>query len=105
MTALSQALGLNIDIAYLDGRSADGAVEFVRFRNAPDEGEKAMVLLYRCVSGTFSVYFCLGWAARGCTRGRPCADALGPGHARMHSLTAHSFRHRPGHYDILIGKS
>ncbi|KAL1731420.1 peptidase C65 Otubain-domain-containing protein, partial [Schizophyllum commune] len=47
MTALSQALGLNIDIAYLDGRSADGAVEFVRFRNAPDEGERAMVLLYR----------------------------------------------------------
>ena len=55
MTALSQALGLNIDIAYLDGRSADGAVEFVRFRNAPDEGERAMVLLYRCVLGFFQL--------------------------------------------------
>ncbi|KAL1740933.1 peptidase C65 Otubain-domain-containing protein [Schizophyllum fasciatum] len=47
MTALSQALGLNIDIAYLDGRSADGSVEFVQFRNAGDESQPAMVLLYR----------------------------------------------------------
>ncbi|TRM60070.1 peptidase C65 Otubain-domain-containing protein [Schizophyllum amplum] len=47
MTALSQALGLNIDVAYLDGRSADGAVEFVQFRNAAEENELPMVLLYR----------------------------------------------------------
>ncbi|KAJ8455537.1 hypothetical protein ONZ45_g18921 [Pleurotus djamor] len=44
MTALARALGLNIDVAYLDGRSADGKVDFVEFRNGDSQ---PLTLLYR----------------------------------------------------------
>ncbi|KAI0270606.1 cysteine proteinase [Gloeopeniophorella convolvens] len=47
IAALSRALRVNVSIAYLDGRSADGHVEFVRFHNAIDENEPPLVLLYR----------------------------------------------------------
>ncbi|KIY48557.1 cysteine proteinase [Fistulina hepatica ATCC 64428] len=48
MTALSQALGLDIDVAYLDGHSSDGTVDFVQFRNArEDNSAQPLVLLYR----------------------------------------------------------
>jgi hypothetical protein len=45
--ALSQALKLNIDIAYLDGRGQGGNVDFVQFRNAPDQDADPLIFLYR----------------------------------------------------------
>ncbi|KAK7440041.1 hypothetical protein VKT23_017292 [Stygiomarasmius scandens] len=47
MTALSRALHVDIDVAYLDGRSNDGQVEFVQFRQEQQTGEKPISLLYR----------------------------------------------------------
>ncbi|KAL0579386.1 hypothetical protein V5O48_002611 [Marasmius crinis-equi] len=47
MTALSRALHLNVDIAYLDGRGADGQVEFVKFQNETDTKIAPICLLYR----------------------------------------------------------
>ena len=49
MTALSRALELNIDVAYLDGRSPIGQVDFVQFRNPPESTETPITLLYRFV--------------------------------------------------------
>jgi len=46
ITALCRALQINISIAYLDGRSTDGSVNFVPFSFA-EEGEKPILLLYR----------------------------------------------------------
>ncbi|KAI3612679.1 otubain-like cysteine protease [Moniliophthora roreri] len=46
MTALSRALQINIDIAYLDGRGVNGAVEFVKFQDAKTK-LKPICLLYR----------------------------------------------------------
>jgi ubiquitin thioesterase protein OTUB1 len=48
MTALSRALKINVKVAYLDGRSSDGKVDFVEFNHA-DPGVEPMTLLYRCV--------------------------------------------------------
>ena len=45
--ALSQALKLNIDIAYLDGRGQAGNIDFVEFRNAPEQETEPLILLYR----------------------------------------------------------
>ncbi|KAJ7584868.1 cysteine proteinase [Mycena floridula] len=48
MIALSRALQININVAYLDGRGGpDGQVNFVEFRHAPDSGAEPLVLLYR----------------------------------------------------------
>ncbi|KAH9976866.1 peptidase C65 Otubain-domain-containing protein [Lactifluus volemus] len=47
VTAISRALRLNVKIAYLDGRSNDGRVEFVTFNNAVDETETPLTLIYR----------------------------------------------------------
>jgi ubiquitin thioesterase protein OTUB1 len=47
LTAISQALKVNLKIAYLDGRSQDGRVEFVTFNHAGDEKETPLTLLYR----------------------------------------------------------
>ncbi|KAJ8075006.1 hypothetical protein PM082_019333 [Marasmius tenuissimus] len=47
MTALSKALQINIDIAYLDGRGANGQVEFVKFENGTPEVISPICLLYR----------------------------------------------------------
>ncbi|KAI0060151.1 cysteine proteinase, partial [Artomyces pyxidatus] len=47
VTALSRAMKINVSIAYLDGRSSDGRVDFVEFHNAVDEGSEPLVLLYR----------------------------------------------------------
>lgn len=44
MTALARTLRLNLDVAYLDGRSADGHVDFVEFRNSD---ATPLTLLYR----------------------------------------------------------
>jgi ubiquitin thioesterase protein OTUB1 len=44
ITALARALRLNVSVAYLDGHADD--VDFVDFANA--EGERPLVLLYRC---------------------------------------------------------
>lgn len=49
MMALSRALQVNIDVAYLDGRGANGVVNFVEFRNGADTGATPIVLLYRFV--------------------------------------------------------
>jgi ubiquitin thioesterase protein OTUB1 len=47
LTAISQALKVNLKIAYLDGRSQDGRVEFVTFNHASDQNETPLTLLYR----------------------------------------------------------
>ncbi|KAK0497745.1 cysteine proteinase [Armillaria luteobubalina] len=47
MTALSRALQLNVNVAYLDGRNSNGLVDFVEFRSAPDANELPLTLLYR----------------------------------------------------------
>ena len=49
MTALTRALKMNVNVAYLDGRSPTGKVDFVEFRD-PDsqlEGGSPITLLYR----------------------------------------------------------
>ncbi|KAH9948479.1 cysteine proteinase [Amylocystis lapponica] len=50
MTALTQALKVNINVAYLDGRphgSHDGTVDFVTFHNTDEENTEPVILLYR----------------------------------------------------------
>lgn len=47
VTAISRALKVNVRIAYLDGRSDDGRVEFVTFNNAVNDNEVPLTLLYR----------------------------------------------------------
>jgi ubiquitin thioesterase protein OTUB1 len=47
LTAISQALKVNLRIAYLDGRSEDGRVEYVTFNHAVDENETPLTLIYR----------------------------------------------------------
>jgi len=47
LTAISQALKVNLKIAYLDGRSQDGRVEYVTFKYASDENETPLTLIYR----------------------------------------------------------
>jgi len=47
LTAISQALKVNVEIAYLDGRSEDGRVEFVKFNHATNVNEPPLTLVYR----------------------------------------------------------
>lgn len=49
MTALSKALHVNLNVAYLDGRNSTGVVDFVEFENGDNSSEsvKPIVLLYR----------------------------------------------------------
>lgn len=47
VTAISEALKVNVAIAYLDGRNKDGSVEFVKFNKAIDENEAPLTLIYR----------------------------------------------------------
>jgi len=47
LTAISQALRVNVKIAYLDGRNADGRVDYVTFNHASDEKETPLTLIYR----------------------------------------------------------
>jgi len=50
ITALARVLGLNIDVAYLDGRphgGEAGKVDFVEFRNSSDVVLDPIILLYR----------------------------------------------------------
>ncbi|KAF9048051.1 cysteine proteinase [Hymenopellis radicata] len=47
MTALSRALEINVNVAYLDGRNPNGQVDFVEFRNPPDSMDTPITLLYR----------------------------------------------------------
>lgn len=49
MDALSKALGINISVAYLDGRGDGDKVDFVELKNVEDgyNGMKEVVLLYR----------------------------------------------------------
>ena len=47
LTAISQALQVNVKIAYLDGRNADGRVDYVTFNHASDEKETPLTLIYR----------------------------------------------------------
>ncbi|TFK47225.1 cysteine proteinase [Heliocybe sulcata] len=47
MTALARALKINFSVAYLDGRSADGHVDFVKFNEDVEDGLEPLVLLYR----------------------------------------------------------
>jgi ubiquitin thioesterase protein OTUB1 len=49
MTALTRALKMDVNVAYLDGRSPNGKVDFVEFRD-PDsqrENRTPITLLYR----------------------------------------------------------
>jgi hypothetical protein len=50
--ALSNALKLNLDLAYLNGVAQDGHVDFIQFRNDLDVNKQALVLLYRYVAVT-----------------------------------------------------
>lgn len=52
MLALTRALNFSIKVAYLDGHSRDGTVDFVPFEVAPLEPGAPIspVLLYRSVS-------------------------------------------------------
>jgi len=45
--ALSRALHIDVDIAYLDGRSTNGRVDFVEFRHSNDKETNPLMLLYR----------------------------------------------------------
>jgi len=49
MTALAAALKVNVNIAYLDGRSQNGKVDFVEFHhaNSQNDGVEPIILLYR----------------------------------------------------------
>lgn len=49
MTALTRALKLNLNVAYLDGRSPTGKVDFVEFRDPEVQLENGspITLLYR----------------------------------------------------------
>lgn len=49
MTALTRALKMDVNIAYLDGRSPTGKVDFVQFRdpNSQLENKSPITLLYR----------------------------------------------------------
>lgn len=49
ITALARALKLNISVAYLDGHSPEGKVEFVPFQNVDADaiGAQPLFLLYR----------------------------------------------------------
>lgn len=47
MTAISEALKVNVEIAYFDGRNKDGNVEFVKFNKAINENEAPLTLIYR----------------------------------------------------------
>ena len=78
MNALSIALKVNVNVAYLDGHDPHGQVSFVPFQNAPLTFIEPVNLLYRCVHSVCS-----------CLR-----------HPRTLSLNAPPLI-RPGHYDIL----
>lgn len=57
MTALTRALKMDVNVAYLDGRSPNGKVDFVEFRD-PDsqlENSTPITLLYRWVSQHLSL--------------------------------------------------
>ncbi|KAH9031883.1 cysteine proteinase [Lactarius pseudohatsudake] len=47
VTAISEALKVNVAIAYFDGRDKDGIVEFVKFDKAIDPSEAPVTLIYR----------------------------------------------------------
>ncbi len=48
ISALTKSLKINIEIAYLDGHSADGTVNFVSFQNLPEtDVPNPPILLYR----------------------------------------------------------
>jgi len=48
VAALSRALNLNVQVAYLDGRGTNGHVDFVPFNNSDDHGTiEDVILLYR----------------------------------------------------------
>jgi ubiquitin thioesterase protein OTUB1 len=47
ITALSRALQVDVDIAYIDGRSAQGDVNFVELRHANTSAADPITLLYR----------------------------------------------------------
>lgn len=57
MTALTRALKVNVNVAYLDGHTRkDGevTVDFVKFENAT-EPEEPINLLYRCVNDEYQI--------------------------------------------------
>lgn len=47
ITALSCALQIDVDVAYVDGRTARGDVSFVELRHARNPGTDPIALLYR----------------------------------------------------------
>ncbi|KAI9461938.1 cysteine proteinase [Lactarius psammicola] len=47
VTAISEALKVNVEIAYFDGRNKDGNVEFVKFNKAIEPNEAPLTLIYR----------------------------------------------------------
>ena len=47
--ALSRALQLNIDVAYLNGGRGDGVIDFIKFRYDLSPEAPPLILLYRYV--------------------------------------------------------
>ena len=47
--ALSRALQLNIDVAYLNGGRGDGVIDFIKFRHDLSPEAPPLILLYRYV--------------------------------------------------------
>lgn len=47
VAALAQALDVHVKVAYLDGRAADGQVNFVDFSENASGRTEPLVLLYR----------------------------------------------------------
>jgi hypothetical protein len=47
--ALSRALQLNIDVAYLNGGRGDGVIDFIKFRHDLSSEAPPLILLYRYV--------------------------------------------------------
>jgi hypothetical protein len=83
--APSNALKLNLDLAYLNGVAQDGHVDFIQFRNNLDVNinKQALVLLYRYVAVP------------------PChfTESLV---LRYVLMALFFFPYRPGQYDILV---
>jgi len=45
--ALSRALQINIDVAYLNGGRGDGVIDFIKFRYDSNPEAPPLILLYR----------------------------------------------------------
>ncbi len=45
--ALTNAMKVNVEVAYVDGHTTSDIVKFLRIHNAQDENSRSIMLLYR----------------------------------------------------------